>query len=216
MEPVKKVGSLPSIRRLPTYLRVLRQFEEAGRDIVSSNHIAAVLRLDPVQVRKDLAITGIIGKPKVGYFVPTLIKAIEEFLGWDNSCEAFLVGAGNLGSALLGYAGFKDHGLNIVAAFDADPAKVGTEIADKFVLPLEKLANLAKRMHITTGIITVPESTAQRIADMMVAAGITAIWNFSPVRIDVPESVVVQNEDLAGGLAVLCVKAAGIRKPGRN
>ena len=204
----QKVGSLPTVRRLPSYLHFLRQLKDSGRDIVSSTHIAEKLKLEPIQVRKDLAITGIVGKPKVGYYVPSLIRSIEEFLGWDNNTDAFLVGAGHLGGALLGYQGFKRHGLNIVAAFDADEAKAGTEVAGKEILPLAKLPNLASRMHISMGIITVPAEGAQDVADLMVASGITAIWNFAPISLEVPDFVVVQNEDLASGLAVLSIKAA--------
>lgn len=208
---VQKTGSLPTVRRLPSYLHLLRQFTNEGRDIVSSTHIAAKLKLEPIQVRKDLAVTGIVGKPKVGYYLPTLIKAIEEFLGWDDNTSAFIVGTGNLGSALLGYEGFKQHGLDIVAAFDVSEKKVGSEIHDKCVLPLEKLPDLANRMHVCMGIICVPAEAAQEVADLMVASGINAIWNFAPVRLEVPDFVVVQNEDLSTGLAVLSVKSAKAR-----
>jgi len=208
-----KVGNLATVKRLPLYLRFLRQLKDSGREIVSSTYIGEHLKLEPIQVRKDLAVTGIVGKPKVGYFIPSLIQAIEEFLGWDNNTDAFLVGAGNLGSALLGYQGFARHGLNIVAAFDTDESKIGTHIHDKDVLPLDKLSDLVDRMHITMGIIAVPAEAAQSVADLMIAAGITAIWNFAPVHIDVPNNIVVQNEDLASGLAVLSVKAAAARNP---
>lgn len=206
----QKVGSLPTIRRLPSYLYLLKQFAQNGRDIVSSTHIAESLRLEPIQVRKDLAITGIEGKPKIGYHVPSLIKAIEEFLGWDTHKEVFLVGAGNLGSALLGYKGFEQHGMKIIAAFDCDKSKIGTQIHQKDVLPLEKLSDLARRLNVKLGIITVPAEAAQHVASVMISGGIEAIWNFSPVRLEVPEGVVVQNEDLSSGLAVLSVKSSKI------
>ena len=204
------------MKRLPAYLHLLKQLQESGRDVVSSAHIADKLKLEAIQVRKDLAVTGNVGKPKVGYYIPTLIEAIERFLGWDNHTDAFLVGAGNLGSALLGYEGLGRHGLSIVAAFETDSEKVGTEIHGKDVLPLEKLPDLAGRMHITMGIITVPPEAAQSVADLMVASGITAIWNFAPTHLDVPQDIVVQNEDLASGLAVLSVKAANVRKDERS
>ncbi len=208
MGPEKQiVGNLASIRRLPAYLHLLRQISNNGRDIASSTYIAEKLNLAPIQVRKDLAITGITGKTKVGYYVPKLISAIEDFLGWNNQTDAFLAGAGNLGSALIGYGGFGNNNLKIVAAFDCDDAKIGTEISDVLVLPIEKLPELARRMHISMGIITVPEGAAQAVADLMVGAGITAIWNFSPRALTVPEDVVVQNESLFSGFAVLTVKA---------
>lgn len=204
----QKVGSLPSVRRLPSYLHLLRQFHANGRELVSSTHLADSLHLDSIQVRKDLAITGIVGKPKIGYYVPQLIEAIEQFLGWNNSSDAFLVGAGNLGAALMGYEGFKRYGLNIVAAFDTDESKIGLQIAGRDILPLDKLPELAQRMHISIGIITVPASAAQEAADVMLSAGIKAIWNFAAGSIEVPEDVAVESVDLASSLAVLCRKAA--------
>jgi redox-sensing transcriptional repressor len=161
-----------------------------------------------VQVRKDLQYTGIVGKPKTGYSVPELVQAIETFLGWNNVNEAFLVGAGNLGTALLGHERFSKFGLRIVAAFDTDPEKIGQSIHDKAVLPLEKLAELAQRMSIHLGIITAPAEVAQAVADEMVKAGMQAIWNFAPVRLKVPAHIFVHNEDLYSSLASLSWKLA--------
>jgi redox-sensing transcriptional repressor len=162
----------------------------------------------PVQVRKDLQYTGIIGKPKTGYSVAELIQSIETFLGWNNVNEAFLVGAGNLGTALLGHERFSKFGLRIVAAFDTDPAKVGQWIHEKAVLPLDGLVDLAQRMSIHLGIITAPAEVAQTVADEMVKAGILAIWNFAPVRLKVPDHIFVHNEDLYSSLASLSWKLA--------
>lgn len=204
----QKAAPLPTVRRLPTYLRLLRQMEEEGREFVSSTAISDDLHLEAIQVRKDLATTGIEGKCRVGYSVTDLIEAIEGFLGWDNTTDAFLVGAGSLGTALMGFEGFGHHGLNIVAAFDVDEAKIGRRLRGKEVLPLGKLPDLARRMHIRMGIIAAPAQAAQSIADLMVSAGIRAIWNFAPTKITVPDDVVVQNEDLSSGLAVLSRKLA--------
>ena len=115
----------PTLRRLPSYLEVLKRFEMQNIENVSCPMIAAELGLDATQVRKDIAATGIEGRAKVGYRLPELVVAIERFLGWDNTTCAFLAGVGHLGTALLGYEGFKGYGLSIVAAFDADPAKIG-------------------------------------------------------------------------------------------
>lgn len=202
----QKVAGIATIKRLPAYLHLLRHLSECGRQVVSSDHIAGILKADAIQIRKDLAVTGCEGKPRVGYYIPALIKAIEEFLGWDNTTEAFLVGAGNLGSALLGYKGFERSGLDIIAAFDADESKVGQEIHGKQVLHMNKLSDMVKRMHIRIGVITVPSEAAQEVADVMVEAGIEAIWNFTPVSLDHPKNVIVQNEDLSSGLAVLSVR----------
>ena len=180
--------------------------EAKGIRQVSCTMIGADLNCVPVQVRKDLQYTGIIGKPKTGYSVAELIQAIETFLGWNNVTEAFLVGAGNLGTALLGHERFSKFGLRIVAAFDTDPNKIGKWVHEKAVLPLEELDDLAKRMSIHLGIITTPAETAQVVADEMVKAGILAIWNFAPVRLKVPENIFVHNEDLYSSLASLSWK----------
>jgi redox-sensing transcriptional repressor len=162
----------------------------------------------PVQVRKDLQYTGIIGKPKTGYSVSELIQAIETFLGWNNVNEAFLVGVGNLGTALLGHERFSQFGLRIVAAFDTNPAKIGQWIRETAVLPLDKLCDLAPRMSIHLGIITTPAEVAQTVADEMVKGGIQAIWNFAPVKLKLPEHIIVHNEDLYKSLASLSWKLA--------
>lgn len=196
----------PTLRRLPLYHHYLKTLADRGRDVVSCTHIGTDLHLDPTQVRKDLAVTGIRGQPKVGYRIGQLLTSIEEFLGWNNLTDAFLVGVGHLGQALLGYEGFRRYGLRIVAVFDNDPAKADTTIAGCKVLPCEKIANLARRMKIRLGIITVPASAAQQIAEAMVEGGITGIWNFAPTALSLPEEVIVQTENLASGLAVLSTK----------
>jgi redox-sensing transcriptional repressor len=208
----KRTGHIPipeaSLRRLPQYHHFLIELEAKGATSVSCTTIGLALRCVPVQVRKDLQFTGITGKPKTGYSVTELIQSIESFLGWNKVNEAFLVGAGNLGTAILGHERFSKYGLRIVAAFDADPAKVGTQIHGKEVLSLDKLVDLAQRLSIHLGIITAPVEAAQSVADEMVKAGMLAIWNFAPVRLKVPESIFVHNEDLYGSLASLSCKLA--------
>jgi redox-sensing transcriptional repressor len=177
-----------------------------GKAVVSCTHIANELKLDPVQVRKDLQYTGIVGSPRIGYPIPALIEAIENSLGWGNLREAFLVGAGSLGTALLGYEGFKECNLNIVAAFDLDASKVGKTVHGRLVLPIEKLADLARRMHIHIGILAVPAEAAQQVADTMLAGDIRAIWNFAPVVLQVPPGTIVENTQLYTSLAVLTAR----------
>ncbi len=195
-----------SLRRLPVYHRVLQELASSGAPYVSCSQIARVLNLDPTQVRKDIENTGMVGKPKVGYPLPELIRWVEDFLGWNNAKEAFLVGAGSLGRALIGYERFRKFGLNIVTAFDTDPYKVGQQIHGKEILPLERLPALARRMRINLGVIATPAPAAQNVADLMVEGGIRAIWNFAPLHLRVPESVIVQNEDLYHSLASLSFK----------
>ena len=203
---VDKIAPLPTIRRIPSYLRLLYEYRAAGREWISATDIAERLSLKPIQVRKDMAFTGITGKPKKGFIVLDLIRSIRGFLGWDSISDAIIVGAGALGSALMGYSGFSEHGLNIIAAFDSSEAKIGTFIHGKQIFPLSEIRPLVARLNIRIGIITVPSESAQAVADELVAAGIEGIWNFSPVKLQVPSSVVVQKEDLSSGLAVLSVK----------
>ncbi|MBN8218739.1 MAG: redox-sensing transcriptional repressor Rex [Spirochaetes bacterium] len=198
----------PSLRRLPLYYQYLKSLSEKGAQNISSQTIGTDLNLDPTQVRKDLALTGVEGKPKVGYEISHLIREIAQFLGWNNVNSAFLVGAGHLGSALLGYPQFSSHGLSIVAGFDTDPMKIGKEIYGKMIMPLERLPDLSRRMSIHIGIITVPAHVAQGVAELMLQGGIKAIWNFSPTTLKVPEGVIVQNEELYYSLAALSHRLA--------
>lgn len=203
----------PTLRRLPIYHHLLRQCLAGGMETISCSQIADELHYDPTQIRKDFAVTGIKGRPKVGYDLPDLIQAVEEFLGWNNIRKAFLAGTGNLGSALLGYSRFNRYGLDIVAAFDKDPARVGARVCEREILHISKLPNLARRMHVLVGVITVPGEGAQEVANLMVQGGIRAIWNFAPTSINAPEEVIVQNEDLYASLGVLLQRLSTIIKP---
>lgn len=201
-----RVGSLPGIRRLPFYLNILREMQKERRKIISAVSLAEVSGQAVSVVKKDIEMTGATGKTGVGYRIDQLIVDIEDFLGWNNSNDTFLVGVGHLGSALLGYGGFKQYGLTFVAAFDNDPHKIGTRIHDVEVIALDKLSSLAERMRIKTGVITVPAPYAQEAADLLVQGGVKRIWSFAPTVIVVPDDVVLQREDLAAGLAELMVK----------
>jgi redox-sensing transcriptional repressor len=201
-----KISYTPSIRRLPSYLHIIRQALRNGDQYISGTVIAQELNLEPIQVRKDLAITGIVGKPKKGYPVEALVGAIEHFLGWDQNHEAVLVGAGNLGSALMGYQEFQLHGLHIVAAFDTDPAKVGSSVHGVPVRPMDGLDAGIRSIGAEIAILTVPSPFAQATAETLVAAGITSIWNFTNTKLKVPPEIVVQREDLSSGYALLSVQ----------
>jgi redox-sensing transcriptional repressor len=202
----EKAVSEPTVRRLPVYHRLLKELQTEGWSFVSCTDIGEKLVLDPTQVRKDLEVTGVVGKPKVGYVVPALIDGIEQFLGFKTVNEACLVGVGNLGAALLGYRKFQEYGMDIVAVFDNGASKVGGTIHGKPILPISKFSDLARRMHLLIGIITVPAPAAQEVADVMVKAGIRAIWNFAPIRLRVPGEIILHNEDLYCSLASLSQK----------
>lgn len=198
----------PTLRRLPIYHRYIKELKKDHWTFVSCTDIGEEFKLEPTQVRKDLEVTGIVGKPRVGYPIAALIAAIEEFLGFNNVNEAFLIGAGSMGAALIGYDKFQDYGLNIVAAFDNDPAKIGKVVHGKTILSIHKMPDMARKMHILIGIITVPGSAAQEVADLMIQGGICAIWNFAPVRLRVSDNIIVHNEDLYCSLASLSQKVA--------
>jgi redox-sensing transcriptional repressor len=201
----QKISYGPSIRRLPSYLHIIRNAQANGDFYISGTVIATELNLEPIQVRKDLAITGIIGKPKKGYPVNDLILAIERYLGWNIEHKAIVVGAGNLGSALSGYQEFKNHGLNIIGAFDTDPSKTGSMIHGIGVRPLEDLEGFVRENSVEIAILTVPSPFAHATGEAIVAAGIKSIWNFTNVKLRVPEGIAVWREDLSSGYAMLSV-----------
>ena len=202
------------MRRLPQYHHYLVELRSRGVNLVSCSMIGRDLKFVPVQVRKDLQFTGVIGKPKVGYSVAELVIAIESFLGWDVVNQAVLVGVGNLGTAILGHERFSRFGLHVVAAFDVDPEKVGQTVHGRTVLTLQGLADIAPQMGIHVGIITTPAEVAQSVADEMMRAGIQAIWNFAPIKLNVPQHMIVHNEDLYSSLASLsCRLAKRLRAP---
>ncbi len=204
-ENIKKIPE-PTVRRLSRYLSLLKRCEMTGRESISATNIANRLELESIQVRKDISFTGIVGKPRVGYLIPDLIAAIEEFLGWNNNTNAVLIGVGSLGGALLGYSGFQKNGLEIVGAFDNKSEIIGTSIQDIPVFDIEDLEMMLKGLGATIAILTLPVEVAQEITDRLVGLGIKGIWNFTPVKLKVPSDVIVQREDLSAGLAVLSIK----------
>ena len=190
--------------RLPLYYSLLRQLYKEGVKTISSAAIADYLNINPVLVRKDLASASRIGgKPKLGFEVSPLLSDLKDYLGYANYDEAFLVGVGNLGHTLLSNKGFEDLGINIVAGFDNDPSLVGQKVGDKPILPMEKMDEFVKRLGLKIGIITVPSDCAQEVCDHMVSSGVRAIWNFSFTMLNVPENVIVKNENLPMSLALL-------------
>jgi len=196
--------SVQTLRRLPDYLHYLQGLDLNTEKYISAATIAANLRLHEVQVRKDLAaVSPNSGKPRAGFEITQLIQGIEDHLGYHSVDEAVLVGAGKLGQALLSYEGFREAGLNIIAAFDTDIAMHHSSLDGKYVFPMDKLVNLCQRMKIHIGIITVPAAHAQEVCDLLVEGGILAIWNFAPVNLKVPDNVYMRNENMAASLAMI-------------
>lgn len=196
----------PTIKRLPSYLRLVRELDIKGQKNVSATYISDKLDIESILVRKDISATGVIGRPRIGFNIKETITKIEDILGWNNSTDAFLIGTGNLGKALLGYKGFSKNGLNIVAAFDNDITKINRKINGVKIFDINKLPNLAKRMHIHIAILCTPNNVAQEIVDKITESGIKAIWNFSPTQLKTSDNIIVQNEDLSSGLALLSSK----------
>lgn len=200
-----KLGKVPSIRRMPEYLGILNNLKKRDINDISTSYFAEKMGIKQINVKKDLDLLNVTGRTGVGYRVKDLIHGIEDFLGWNNTSNAVLLGAGNLGSALLGYNGFKKKGLNIVAAFDLK-VESEKEIHGIKVMNISNFKDIVKRMHINIAVLTVPGEVAQKVADLLVDCGITGIWNFTDIKLDVPGDVLVQDENLASGLAELSVK----------
>ena len=209
--------SLQTFHRMPHYLKTLYELRKEGRESVSSVTLAEMLNLTPSIVKKDLSQAKVQdGKPKVGYAVNDLIDDIENFLGYNNAKDAVLVGCGKLGQALLGYTGFADYGLNIIAGFDISDDVIGRKVQGKLILPTGKLEGAIKKLDIKIAILTVPQEHAQAMADALVKAGIRAIWNFTPAHISVPANIAVRNENMASSLAVLSAQLREILKKENN
>lgn len=198
----KKEISKAVLKRLPGYVAYLKSMPDNGSPYISATAMANALGMGEVQVRKDLAMVSDGGRPKIGYLRENLIEDIEQFLGYDNTTDAVMIGAGKLGQALLDYVGFDEYGLNILAAFDTNP-RSGTTDEGKPILHIDKLESFCKSHKVLMGIITVPAQYAQEVCDRLIHCGIKAVWNFAPTHLDVPENILVQNENMATSLAVL-------------
>jgi redox-sensing transcriptional repressor len=211
-----KLSSLPTIKRLPSYLHVIEAAYRDGKEYISGTVIAEELELEPIQVRKDLALTGIVGKPRLGFPVSRLIDAINGFLDWNSIHQAIVIGSGNLGTALMGYPEFTRHGMQIIAAFDSDTNRIGSVFSGIQILDILNLEDFIQAHSIEIAILTVPGDQAQMLAEKLVLAGIRAIWNFTNIKLKVPKDVVVQKEDLSSGYAVLSVKMARFKTGSNN
>lgn len=187
----------PAVRRLSLYLRQLEAFQRKERRTISSKQLGESLGLTDAQVRKDLAYFGQFGHPGIGYRVEDLIAQVRKILGTDKTWNVLLVGAGNLGRALMAYKGFEKKGFRLAAVFDADPTKIGKKQGPFPIQALGELSATIQAKNIRLGIIAVPADHAQDVADQLVAAGLRGILNFAPVSIGVPSDVALTAVDLA-------------------
>ena len=195
MKPVKIPEK--AVTRLSIYLRCLEELEADGIVSVSSKQLAERFGLNSAQVRKDLAYFGQFGVRGLGYYIAELKHNLERILGLKQDWEVALVGAGNLGSALIAYKGFQARGFRISLAFDTDQAKVGHPIDGVQVMDAARIMPTLRKKKVKIAVLAVPSAVAQSVADQLVEAGVTAILNFAPVQLSVPEGVKVQNVDLS-------------------
>ena len=193
----------PTLRRLPWYLSNIKLMKEKGEQYVSSTQISKEINIDASQIAKDLSYVNISGRTRVGYNIDALIEVLESFLGFTNMHKAFLFGVGSLGAALLRDSGLHHFGLEIVAAFDVNPELVGKDLNGIPIFHSDDFEAKMKEYDVNIGVLTVPINIAQEITDKMVDGGIKAVWNFTPLRIRVPENIVVQNTSLYAHLAVM-------------
>lgn len=200
----------PTLRRLPWYLSVCSLLKQRGEQYVSSTRLSKETNIVASQIAKDLSCVNIVGRTRVGYDIDNLIGVLEDFLGFTSMHRAFLFGAGRLGGALLNDSGLKQFGLEVVAAFDTNPRVVGHNIAGIPVYHINELGVKMNRYNVRIGILTVPIDRAQEVADKMVVWGIKAIWNFTPLRIRVPENIVVQNTSLYAHLSLMFNRLDGL------
>ena len=194
--------SKATLGRIPRYLNFLRDLSPDKVPYISATTISRELNLGEVQVRKDLAMVSGAGRPRLGYETEVLIGQLEDCLGYNKLTSAVLVGAGRLGRALLQYDGFERYGVKIVAAFDSNDRVINLDSRTE-ILPINQFETFCKEQNVSLGIITVGEGSAQDVCNQMVKSGITAIWNFAPCKLQVPQGVLLQNENLALSLAHL-------------
>ena len=198
-------GRVPdaTVARLATYLRVLGVFGDRGITTVSSEELAAAAGVNSAKLRKDLSFLGSYGIRGVGYHVATLTEEIARTLGITVHRSVALIGIGNLGQALAGYAGFASRGFRIAALFDADPTRIGTTIRGLVVRDIAELDDVVAEQDITIAVLATPASVAQQVCDQLVAAGVTSVLNFAPVVLNVPAHVDLRKVDLAAELQIL-------------
>jgi len=200
-----KGSHIATFVRLPLYRNYLRSLSPRPEHI-SASSIASALAFGEVQVRKDLAYVCGGGRPRVGYVTEDLLSRLEDVLGRRGAGEAVLVGAGKIGRALLDYGGFSGYGVDIVAGFDTDTRALGLTPGGKSVMEISELEPFCKKRKIRLGVISVPASHAQEACDLLVAAGVRAIWCFAPTRLSIPDGVIIRYENLAASLAVLAAR----------
>ncbi len=191
------------VRRLPKYYRYLSELEAAGIERVSSSRMSTDMNLNASQIRRDLNCFGGFGQQGYGYQVSRLKQEIMKILGIGSSYKAIIVGAGNIGQALLKYRNFDEEGYHIVAVFDAEPALIGRDVGGLTIRPMNELAEFMRGNVVDIGIIAVPKTYAQQLADDLVSMGVRGLWNFAPVDVEARKGISVENVHLSDSLYIL-------------
>ena len=206
--------------RLPVYLRALLQVAEAKTATISSERLAELAGVNAAKVRKDLSFLGSYGTRGVGYDVEYLLYQISRELGLTQDWPVVIVGVGNLGQALAKYGGFQARGFKVVALVDVHPQRVGERVGHLVIRHVDELSEVVADEGIAIGIIATPASSAQDVADRLVAAGVASILNFAPARLDVPAHVSVRKVDLSTELQILSFyqqrQGAAVVAPGQG
>ncbi len=194
------------VRRLPVYYRHLLELEKNGVERISSRELGERMNYTASQIRQDINCFGGFGQQGYGYHVASLRQHIAVILGIDKAYKAVIAGAGNIGRAVAGYKGFERDGFTLVGIFDKDPAVVGTKCGSLMIQPFSELEGFLKKNTVDVGVIAVPSDVAQQVADQMVRGGVRALWNFAPVDIQHPDSVVSTHVHLSDSLHILTYK----------
>ena len=195
--------SLPTLKRLPVYYAIFSDANEQGKVFISSHEMSEMLGIDKTQVRKDIALTGYVGKPKVGYEVKGFMEHLDKFLGFKEEKRSVMIGAGNLGGAIARYPGLNKYGFKLIGIFDADQSKIGTCVNGLAVQPMEKLEEFIRSEKVELAVLVIPGEVAQEITDKVIVAGIQAIWNFTPTQLRVPSNVALWNQNLTASFLTL-------------
>lgn len=200
----KKVNiSVPSIRRLPLYLSFLKSIDNKENKFITGSEIARKLSVDPSQIIKDFSVIKIKGITRVGFEIKTLIKVIESFLGYHIHLKAFIVGVGNLGTALISFNEFYLEGMEIIKGFEVSSEKIGKEINNVKIFNIDTIEDHLLETGVDIGIIAVPPNQTQKIADLLVKCNVKAIWNFSTMPISAPNDVIIENTSIDSSLAMI-------------
>ncbi|MCC5909124.1 MAG: redox-sensing transcriptional repressor Rex [Clostridiaceae bacterium] len=195
--------SMAIIRRLPKYYEYLKQLVDKDIDRISSKKLSTMIGFTPSQIRQDLNSFGGFGQQGYGYNVEVLYKEIGRILGLDQAYSIVVVGAGSLGQGIVNHINFQNYGFDLKALFDTNPKSIGKNIRGVSILHVDELQVFISKNHIDIGVICMPKEFAQDTANKLVGSGVSAIWNFSPLDIHVPEGIIIENICLNNGLFIL-------------